>query len=315
MVTAVDDRNTAIEALTLGAYGYVTKPFNKNEILINVANALERRRLTLLSLEYERSLEEKVRERTQEVREREQAIVLHLISASGYRDDETGAHIRRIGLYSAVLAKHLLWNEEAVQAMRLAAPMHDVGKIGVPDGILLKPGSLTAEEFEVMKTHTIIGACILDNAGVPLLELARDIALSHHEKWDGSGYPQGLVGEAIPEAGRVVAVMDVYDALVHARVYRPALPEEEVLSMMTDGKGSHFDPRIFEAFLHLLPEMRRIRNQVKEEPGAYARMLKQEALNLAHGCQVREAITSRRLSRTGDRTATGICSPPPTTAV
>jgi len=180
LVTAVDDRKTAIMTLELGAYGYVIKPFDRNEILINVANALERRRLTLLSREYENSLESEVREKTREVREREEQIVFRLISASGCRDDETGGHIRRIGLHASVIAKDIGWNEESVADIRLAAAMHDVGKIGIPDSILRKPGKLTREEFEVMKTHTTIGGRLLGGSNIPLLHMAKEVALSHH---------------------------------------------------------------------------------------------------------------------------------------
>ena len=264
MVTAVDDRKTAIITLGLGAYGYVIKPFDKNEIVINVANALERRRVTLLSQDYERSLEAKVEERTGQVRQREEEIVLRLISAVCNRDDETGSHIRRIGLYSGAMAKSLGWTPESVHDIRLAAPMHDVGKIGIPDTILLKPGRLTREEFDVIKTHTTIGAAILDGSDVPLLQTAREIALSHHEKWDGSGYPQGLIEDATPESARIVSVVDVYDAMVNDRVYRPALPEDEALSLMKIGKGKHFDPKILDCFLELLTEIRRIREESKE---------------------------------------------------
>ena len=148
--------------------------------------------------------------------------------------------------------------------VRLAAPMHDVGKIGIPDTILLKPGRLTREEFDVIKTHTTIGAAILDGSDVPLLQMAREIALSHHEKWDGSGYPQGLIEEATPESARIVSVVDAYDAMLNDRVYRPALPEDEALSLMKIGKGKHFDPKILDCFLELLTEIRRIREDAKE---------------------------------------------------
>ncbi len=262
MATAVSDRQTAVMALVLGAYGYVMKPFERNEVLISVANALERRRMTLLIREYERSLEHKVEERTAEVRNREEQIIFRLLSASEFRDDETGAHVRRIGLYASAMAKQLGWGPEAVDDIRLAAPMHDVGKIGIPDRILQKPGRLTRKEFEIMKKHTEIGARILDNPDVPLLRMAKEIALSHHEKWDGSGYPYGLAGESIPEAGRIVAVIDVYDALVYDRVYRRAVPEKKALSKINEGRGTHFDPRILDCFISLLPEIRLIREEI-----------------------------------------------------
>ena len=265
LVTGVDDKETALSAVQLGAYGYVIKPFKKNEILINVSNALERQRLTSLSQQYERTLEARVLERTAEVRQREEEIIFRLLSTAAYRDDETGEHIRRIGLYSSLMARNLGWEDEATDDLRLAAAMHDIGKVGIPDSILKKPGNLTPEEFEIMKTHTEIGAKILGGSDAPMIRMAAEIARSHHEKWDGSGYPRALPEDAIPESGRIVAVADVYDALVNDRVYRPAMSETAAIAIMNDGKGKHFDSRILEAFFDLLPEIRRIRGQVRDE--------------------------------------------------
>lgn len=265
MVTALDDRETAVRALQLGACGYTLKPFNKNEVILNIFNALERRRLTLESRAYELRLEEKVREQIEEIHTSREDIALRLIAAQEYRHDETGAHIRRISLYAEVLAERMRYPAEQVEMLRLAAPMHDVGKIGVKDSILLKPGKLTEDEFEAMKAHTIIGARILEGSTVPLVNIARDIALSHHEKWDGNGYTEGISGENIPEPARIVALIDVYDALVHDRVYRPAVPEKDAIALMTEGQGKHFDPKIFETFLESLPELRRIRHEIKEK--------------------------------------------------
>ena len=264
MSTAVDDNETAVRALELGAYGYVIKPLERNEVLINVANALERRRLVRKSREYEEQLESEVARRTAEVRDREAEIVFRLMSASEYRDDETGSHIRRMGLYARSIAEAAGWSADDLGTIELAAPMHDVGKIGIPDSILRKPGKLDPGEFEVIKTHTEIGARILQDSATPLLQLAQDIALSHHEKWDGTGYPNGLRGNEIPESARICALADVYDALVSRRVYRPALPEQEALDIMLAGKGKHFDPDLFEFFLQVLPEIRRIRAKVTE---------------------------------------------------
>ena len=265
LVTGVDDKDTALSAVQLGAYGYVIKPFRKNEILINVSNALERQRLRALSQQYERTLEARVSERTAEVRQREEEIIFRLLSTAACRDDETGEHIRRIGLYSSAVARTLGWEDLAVEDMRLAGAMHDIGKVGIPDNILKKPGRLTPEEFEIMKTHTEIGGKILGGSDAPMIRMAAGIARSHHEKWDGSGYPKALPGEAIPESCRIVAVADVYDALVNDRVYRPAMSEAASIAIMNEGKGQHFDPKILEAFFDLLPEIRRIREQVKEE--------------------------------------------------
>ncbi len=203
-------------------------------------------------------LEEEVRRRTADTRNREEEIALRLVWASESRDEETGAHIRRIGRYSESLAQALGWDPRQVDDLRIAATMHDIGKIGIPDRILLKKEKLTFEEYELMKAHTKIGANILEGSDVPLLRMAREIALCHHEKWDGSGYPNGLNGDRIPESARITAVADVYDALVHKRVYKEALPEREAVALMRNESGTTFDPRIFTAFLRVLPAFRRI---------------------------------------------------------
>jgi|YNPBryantNP2012_1023418.scaffolds.fasta_scaffold00734_2 putative two-component system response regulator len=265
MVTAVDDRETAVKALHLGAYGYVIKPFDMNEIIISVVNALERRRLWLNSKEYEVRLENEVKERTQEIRHREEEICLRLTAACEYRDEETGTHNRRIGLYAFLMADYLGWGNKVMDEIRIAACMHDIGKIGIPDSILLKSGRLNDEEFEIIKTHTTIGAKILSGSDVSLLQMAHDIALSHHEKWDGTGYPEGRTGEEIPPPARVVAILDVYDALVHKRVYRPPIPEDVALKMMEKDKSIYFDPQVFDAFMAILPKIRQIRLQVRDE--------------------------------------------------
>jgi len=263
MVTALTDRLTAIRALELGAYGYLIKPFERNEVIIDVVNALERRRLVLESEAYERRLEEKVRQQTSDLRVSHEEISLRLVAAQEYRHDETGAHIRRIGLYAEAMGRRMGYPRELTEMLRLAAPMHDVGKIGIPDSILLKKGKLDAHEWEIMKTHTAIGARILKGSSIELLNLSRDIALCHHERWDGSGYPNGLAGGDIPETAHVVAILDVYDALVHERVYRPAVPEEEALGIMREGSGTQFRPTLLDLFLEMLPGLRRIREQIK----------------------------------------------------
>jgi putative two-component system response regulator len=263
MVTGVDDRKVGIQALRLGAYGYLIKPFDVNELAINAANALQRRQLALLSQATQDRLEGEVRRRTAQIRRREEEIALRLVAAAEFRDTETGAHVRRIGLYAAALAQLLGWPAGQVDDLRVAAMMHDIGKIGVPDSILLKPGPLLPDEFEIIKQHTVIGARILERSEIGLLEMAREIALSHHERWGGGGYPAGLAGEAIPESARIVAVCDVYDALVHDRVYRRALPEREVLELLQSQRGHHFDPRIVDPFLAEVSVFRTIREEVQ----------------------------------------------------
>jgi putative two-component system response regulator len=261
MLTAVDDHATAVRSLELGAFGYIIKPFEANELFINVTNSLRRRELEMERDRYEERLEHEVRERTAEIRATQEEVIVRLVTASGFRDEETGEHIRRMGEYAAILARAIGWSLNAVDEMRLAATMHDVGKMGVADAILRKPGKLTPEEFERMKEHTRIGARILEGSRIPLMRLARDIALYHHEKWTGGGYPEGLAGEAIPLPARIVAVCDVYDALVNDRVYRKALPEEQALAIINEGRGTHFDPGVVDIFLGQLPEIRAIRNK------------------------------------------------------
>ncbi len=160
-----------------------------------------------------------------------------------------------------MFAEVLGWPADQVQNIRLAAPMHDLGKIGIPDAILQKPAGLTSEEFAVMKTHTVIGARMLEGSESAILQLAHEIALAHHERWNGTGYPRGLAGLEIPEVARILAIVDVYDALTHRRVYREALPEYEAMEIMEQGRGTHFDPFLFGVFLSLLPEIRRIAQQ------------------------------------------------------
>ncbi len=251
MVTALDYHDTAIQALELGAYGYIIKPVERNELVISSISALERRRLSLLARATQESLELQVQMRTEE-------IALRLVSASDYRDEETGAHIRRIGLYSEILAGKIGWDDVRRREIRVAAPMHDVGKIGIPDQVLRKPGKLTPEEFDIIKEHTLIGEKILQGTGAHMLIMAKEIAAAHHEKWDGSGYPRFLAGHDIPEGARIVAIVDVYDALSNDRVYRPAMPEDKVLAILREGRGSHFDPDILDTFLDNLPAFRQV---------------------------------------------------------
>jgi HD-GYP domain-containing protein (c-di-GMP phosphodiesterase class II)/CHASE1-domain containing sensor protein len=191
--------------------------------------------------------------------------IQRLVTASLCRDEETGMHIKRTGLLCECLARAMGWSAADAETLRLAAPMHDVGKIGIPDAILQKPGKLTPEEFNVMKTHTTIGSKMLEGSQSETLAMAQKIALCHHERWDGTGYPNGLAGTAIPEAARFVSIIDVYDALSHDRCYRPALPENEVLDFMAKGAGKQFDPALFAVFLTQYEELRRIAQENPDE--------------------------------------------------
>ena len=201
-------------------------------------------------------LEKEVHKRTEEIRAREEEIALRLACAADSKDSgETGAHIRRLGLYCELIATHLGWSQDKIDEIRIAAPMHDIGKIGIPDAILQKPGKLSAEEFEIMKTHTEIGGNILSNSKSSLVQMAREIALNHHEKWDGSGYPQGLKAEEIPVGARIAAIMDVFDALIHKRVYKKEMDIDDAIKIMSRGRGTHFDPDLFDLFIRLKQEV------------------------------------------------------------
>ncbi len=283
MLTAEGDTAKAIRALTSGAYGYLIKPVERKELLIQVRNALERRQLVIENREYTHRLEDKVREQTRAIRLAYEETIHRLVKASLFRDKETGAHIKRTGWYSELLAATIGWDRERVEQIRLAAPMHDIGKIGIPDAVLCKPGKLTPDEFAAMQTHAQLGARLLAGSHSPVLRMAYEIALGHHERWDGKGYPSGLKGREIPEAARIVAIVDVYDALTHDRVYRPALPEQEVLAILRAGRGTHFDPELLDVFLSLLPEMRVIVDTVTDCEGE-EQAAQLSASNLAPTC-------------------------------
>ena len=266
MLTGEAKTEVAVAALTAGACGYLIKPIDRDQLLFHVRRGLERRGLIIDKRNYTMKLERRVREQTGELRRAYEEAIHRLVAACTYRDVETGGHIRRTGLLSEALARAAGWSADAADRMRLAAPMHDVGKIGIPDAILQKPARLTPEEFEIMKQHTVIGAEILAGSESTVLQLAETIALYHHEKWNGGGYPAGLSGRDIPESARIVAIVDVYDALTHGRIYREALSEPEALSMMIEESGAHFDPALLDLFLSQLPQMRRIAAANKDAP-------------------------------------------------
>ena len=262
MATAESDRKVAIHTMELGAYGYLIKPFDRNELLINVANALHRLELEKNNLRYSEELEEMVRERTEKLRQAEQEIrdsraetIFRLAKAAEFRDNETAQHTVRMGEYCAVVARSLVLEGDFCERIRQASPLHDVGKIGIPDHILLKPGKLTAEEFEIIKQHPDIGFRILDGSRSEFLIMGANIAYTHHEKWDGSGYPRGLVGEEIPLEGRIAAVCDVFDALTSDRVYKAAMSPEKAVEILREGRGTHFDPLCLDAFIRSIADI------------------------------------------------------------
>ena len=274
VLSARGDASTAIAALTQGARGYLIKPVEREDILFHLRCALEHRFLVLENRRYMHELEDRVRQQTVAIRRAHEETIHRLVTVAMYRDEETGAHIRRTGLFSSLLAAAVGWPSSEVDKIRMAAPMHDVGKVGIPDAILCKPGRLTREEYAIMQRHTLMGAEMLADAEPPMLRMAHEIALCHHEHWDGSGYPRGLSGESIPESARIVAIADVYDALTHDRVYRPAMPQDKALALMRAGQGSHFDPVLLTQFFCLLPELEQIARENPDE-GAGLRHLAQ----------------------------------------
>jgi len=236
-------------ALRMGAKDILAKPFDISEVVLRIRNLLETRRLHLLLEENNQLLEAKVIARTNELDEAQIEMLQRLAAAAEVRDDETGQHTQRVGLMSGLLAHSLGLADADSELIRRAAPLHDLGKIGIPDGILMKAGKLTDEEFEVIKTHTTIGAKILAGGRSALVQLAERIASSHHEKWDGAGYPAGLVGNLIPLEARIVSIVDVFDALAHDRPYRKAWAVPDVLNRIREMSGSHFDPHIVDVFV------------------------------------------------------------------
>jgi putative two-component system response regulator len=252
VITADLDPDARQKALAMGAKDFVSKPFDPLELQLRIRTLLETRFLYLRIQSQNHLLEAKVQERTRALEYAQIEILERLATAAEFRDDNTGQHTRRVGQTSALIAQHLGWPEAQVSLIRRAAPLHDVGKIGIPDHILMKQGRLTEEEFAVIRTHTTIGARILSGSRFPLLQMAEQIALSHHERWDGEGYTPGLKHEAIPLVGRIVAVADVFDALTQQRPYKNAWPLGEAFAEVDRQRGRQFDPAVAEAFLRAM---------------------------------------------------------------
>ena len=264
MVTASHDIEIRHRALENGANDFLIKPIDKVEFLARTRNMLALRRATV-ALENRASwLASEVSAATAELRAREQETILLLCRASEYRDPETGAHIQRMAHYSRLIAAELGLSEEEQDRILSAAPMHDIGKVGTPDTILLKPGRLNPEEMEVMRQHALIGYNILKSSEAKMLQLAAEIAYSHHERFDGGGYPNGLKGDAIPLAGRIVAVADVFDALTNVRPYKKAWTLEAARDFLLENSGSHFDPACVNALLKRWSEVLDIRGRLDD---------------------------------------------------
>jgi putative two-component system response regulator len=263
VLTAQSNRNTRLRALAAGARDYIEKPFDITEVIQRISNMLEIRLLHNQVRNHNQVLEDKVKVRTRELEETRREAILRLGRAAEYRDNETGMHVIRMSRLSAKLAQEIGLNDEECQLMLQASPMHDVGKIGIPDEILLKPGKLNDEEWEIMKKHPEIGAEILSGSQSTVIQMAASIALTHQERWDGSGYPNKLRGEEIPLAGRIVAICDVFDALTSKRYYKEAFSVEKAMEIIQEGRGKDFEADLVDTFTRALPEMVRI---VKELP-------------------------------------------------
>lgn len=275
MITGLDSPVLANAALDMGAFGYVIKPFEANEVLINVANALRRRKLEIENAMHRENLEEVVRTRTialqqalewlerseKELRLSREETIQRLAIAAEYRDSSTAQHIQRMSHYCELLARRYGLSPERCDLIRTASPMHDIGKIGTPDHVLLKPGKFTPEEFKVITQHTEIGYRILAGSDSELLKVAALIAWTHHERFDGTGYPRGLKGETIPLEGRITAIADNFDALTTQRVYKPAYDFDHAKELMLKERGKHFDPELLDIFFDSIEEITRIYDQ------------------------------------------------------
>jgi cyclic di-GMP phosphodiesterase len=273
MVTGEDDQQLAMSAIEHGAYGYMVKPVRSGELLINVANALHRRRSERDRQQMVDTLESAVQDSSHKLEHALQELhlsenqvwvsqaetILRLARLVEFRDEETGHHLQRMSSYCEILACELGLHERHREVVRLASQLHDVGKVAIPDSILRKPGKLTPQEFNVIQTHAEIGHEMLTGSTSDVVQAGATIALSHHERWDGGGYPHALAGEEIPAEGRIAAIADVFDALTSDRVYRPAFPVSLALNTMQAERGTHFDPEMLDAFVHALPEVEAVR--------------------------------------------------------
>ncbi len=263
MMTTQVDVEDRLKALEAGVDDFLTRPVDEAELRARVNSLLKVRAYNDYMRKYQKELDAEVVKRTKDLTKALEKLktasldtVYRLARAAEYKDEDTGAHVQRMSHYSSAIARRMSLDDEFVENILWAAPMHDIGKIGIPDRVLQKPGKLDADEWEIMRQHTAIGAEILKDASADFIKLAADIAISHHEKWDGSGYPQGLKGSDIPLAGRIVALADVFDALTSERPYKAPFPLEKALAIIKEGQGQHFDPQIADAFLGIEDEIK-----------------------------------------------------------
>lgn len=265
VLTAQTDMETRQQALAAGARDFLTKPFQPWEVFQRIHNLLETRHFYMSQRDRAQLLGEEVKKQTQKIRDTQLEVVRRLGRAGEYRDNETGAHVVRMSQSCRLLALKAGLGEEFADLILQASPMHDVGKIGIPDKILLKPGRLTPEEREIMETHVEIGVDIIGDFDSDMLEMARRIAATHHEKWDGTGYPNGLSGEEIPVEGRISAICDVFDALTSERPYKEAWPMNSAIEYLKAHSGTHFDPGLLEMFIEMIPDVVALRAQYPDD--------------------------------------------------
>lgn len=272
LVTALRETEDRIKGIEAGCDDFISKPVDKMELLARVRSLLKVKAYNDLLINYQKELESDVMKRTGELKQALEKIkassldtIYRLSMAAEFRDDDTGTHIKRVSLYCAVVAQRMGLPQNEIETILYAAPMHDLGKIGIPDLILLKPGKLTGPEWEIMKQHTVIGAKILKGSDAEFIRLGERIALSHHEKWDGSGYPKGLKGSQIPIAGCITAIADVFDALTSKRPYKEAFSMEKSLGLIRDGRENYFDPDVTDAFFASQDEILAIRKQYDDD--------------------------------------------------
>ena len=268
MVTALDNHESKLRALKAGVQEFLTKPVDRNEVSLRVQNVLMLKQYSNFLADQNRLLEQRVQERSRQVLNSYRETIATLCRAATYKDEETGGHVRRISYYTEEIALALGMNEGFCETIHYASPMHDIGKIAIPDAILRKPGVLSPAEWDIMKSHTTLGAQLIGGGDSPYLQMGAEIALNHHERWDGGGYPAGLKGEVIPISARIMNICDQYDALRSERPYKRALSHDSAVEIITVGDGrtmpSHFDPDVLSAFKRCTNRFRTIFETILE---------------------------------------------------